>query len=114
MAKINSRVKGKVGEREWANYLKEKGYSFSRSQQVKGTQDSFDVMPDPSLPLPDFPVKLWEVKRVQNLNITKVVEQSAQEAEGELFAVAHRKNHKPWLVTMLADDFFRMIQCLEE
>lgn len=53
-----------------------------------------------------------EVKAVERLNVRKAMEQSQRDAtdekEGNLPIVAHKANRKPWLVTMLADDWFRL------
>jgi len=108
---MNSRNKGKVGEREFASLLREHGYDARRGQQFSGSPDSPDVV-SPALP--------WlhiEVKRVQNLNLTDACVQ----AEGDCgrgapaghkrpWIVAHRRNHAPWLITMRAEFFFDLIR----
>lgn len=106
----NSRDKGKVGEREWVHVLRDHGYDAHRTQQHKGSKDSFDVV---SLGASLCPVALWEVKRRQAFNLHDTTEQARTEAAGELFAVAHRKNGKRWLVTMDAEEFFRLLKGME-
>lgn len=103
----NTKKKGKEGELEWAQYLRSKGFDARRSKQYKGTNDSFDV-------LGNDPVGNWEVKRVQAMSLHPVVANAREEADGDLFAVAWRKNRGRWIVAMDADDFFRMIDTLKE
>ena len=93
MAKINSRAKGAVGEREIANILKEYGYDTRRGQQFCGMNGDADVVGLPKIHL--------EIKRVEKLNIDDAMDQSRRDArEDEIPVVVHRKNRKPWKVTM--------------
>ena len=109
---MNSRNKGKVGEREFASLLREHGFDARRGQQFAGGADSPDVVSD---------TLAWlhvEVKRVQNLNLTDACVQ----AEGDqaklgsngrkklAWIVAHRRNHAPWLITMRAETFFDFLR----
>jgi len=96
---MNSRQKGKVGEREFASLLREHGFDARRGQQFSGSPDSPDVVSE---------ALAWlhvEVKRVQNLNLTDACVQAAGDAAGKPWIVAHRRNHAPWLITMRADTF---------
>ena len=90
---MNSRAKGCVGEREWRDEVKKRGYTARRGQQFSGNPDAPDVISE----LPFH----FEVKRVQALNVGKAVEQAVR--------VAHRKNNSPWLVTMTADSWFELV-----
>ena len=107
---MNSRQKGKVGEREFASLLREHGFDARRGQQFSGSPDSPDVVSD---------ALAWlhvEVKRVQNLNLADACAQ----AEGDqtksgrtkklAWVVAHRRNHAPWLITMRAEFFFDLLR----
>lgn len=109
---MNSRNKGKVGEREFAALLREHGFDARRGQQFAGGAESPDVVCE---------ALAWlhiEVKRVQNLNLTDACVQ----AEGDqtrsgltgtkklAWIVAHRRNHAPWLITMRAETFFRLLR----
>ena len=50
-----------------------------------------------------------EVKRVENLNIDKAMEQAIRDAkDGLIPAVFHRKNGKKWKVTMELDRFMEI------
>lgn len=108
---INSKTKGKVGEREWVHFLEEHGFRAKRTAQNAGaavTNSYDDLCSDVvSKDLPDFHM---EVKRVEALNIYRAMEQAIRDA-GELWPmVAHRKNGKYWLVTMRADHFLTIIK----
>lgn len=97
----NSRQKGKRGELELANILKEYGYDARRGQQYSGANGDPDVVGIPGIHI--------ECKRVEALNIDKAMEQAIADArEGEMPAVFHRKDRKPWKVTMLMGDFLKI------
>lgn len=103
---INSRQKGKRGELEAAaewNRLVPNAHS-RRSQQYSGTDSSSDLV-SPGTP------HLWlEVKRVQAINLTAIMEKSREQC-GELCPVVlHRKNDSEWLVTFPLEDIKRFVQ----
>jgi len=104
---VNSKQKGNRGEREWASFCREQGYNVRRTQQYAGvTEESADCI--------GLPYIHQEVKRVEKLNIYDAIGQANNDANTRrtlemdvlLPIVAHRKNGKPWLVTMDADDWF--------
>ena len=101
---MNSRNKGKVGEREFASLLREHGFDARRGQQFAGGADSPDVVSD---------ALAWlhvEVKRVQNLNLADACAQAEGDSSGKPWIVAHRRNHAPWLITMRAETFFNFLR----
>ena len=53
-----------------------------------------------------------EVKNVERLNVRDALAQATSDAKqagkNELPIVAHKKNNAPWLVTMAADDWFKI------
>ena len=117
---MNSREKGKRGERQWRDELRANGYCARRGQQFCGSAESPDVICD-SLPWIHF-----EVKAVERLNIEEAMEQARRDAgksegrnpkaEGspkseirKTPVVAHRRKFMPWLVTMEADAFFQFL-----
>lgn len=90
---MNSRQKGKRGERELARKLNELGFETRRSVQYCGANGDADVIGIPGIHI--------ECKRVENLNIHKAMAQAIADArEGETPVVFHRKNGGEWLVTM--------------
>ena len=95
---MNSREKGKRGERELASILRELGYDTRRGQQFSGANGDADVVGLPGIHI--------EVKRVEHLNIDDAMDQSTRDArDGETPIVAHRKNNTRWKVTMWLDDW---------
>lgn len=99
----NSRQKGARGERELAAVLREHGYDCRRGQQYCGANGDADVVGLPGIHI--------ECKRVESLNIHKAAEQAKSDArENELPAVFHRKNGKPWLVTMTLEDWMKIFK----
>jgi len=98
MGRINSRQKGAVGEREWARYLTEQGFPALRGCQHSGGVDSPDVKGG-------IPGTHAEVKRVEKLNIVAAMDQAERDCgEEQVPYVAHRRNRKPWLITIKAED----------
>lgn len=98
---MNSREKGKRGERELASILKSYGYEARRGQQFCGINGDADVV--------GLPHAHIEVKRVQRLNLEDAMAQSKRDAkEGEIPTVFHRKNHCEWLVTLSLKDFMEL------
>lgn len=96
---MNSREKGKRGEREWADFLNTKfGLKARRGIQFAGSPDSPDVQGSWDGTHP-------EVKRVEDLDLDKAIEQAVRDAGGKVPYVAHRKNNKPWLITVRATDW---------
>ena len=104
---MNSRDKGKRGELEAAHVLKDYGYDARRSQQYAGINSDADVVGLPGIHI--------EVKRVEKLNIENAMEQSVRDKrEGEIPIVMHRKNRKPWLVTMPLDYWMLLYKAWEK
>ena len=99
---INSRNKGKAGEVELSHKLNEYGFHCRRTAQYCGnTGEAADVIGLPKVHI--------ECKRVEKLNIDNAIDQAVRDARaGEMPTVFHRKNRKPWLVTMRLDDWMRL------
>lgn len=99
---INSRAKGAAGELELAHKLTELGYPSRRGQQFSGNNGDADVVGD----LEGIHI---ECKRVEALNLDTAYEQAVNDArEGLIPAVFHRKNRKPWKVTLSLEDFIKL------
>src|SRR6476660_2212361 len=101
---MNSREKGKRGERQWRDELRAPGYAARRGQQFSGSPDSPDVVSD------DLPWIHFEVKAVERLNIEDAMDQARRDCGGKIPIVAHRRNFRAWLVTMDAKTFFRFLR----
>ena len=100
---MNSRQKGARGERELAKILKEYGYETRRGQQYCGSNGDADVVGVPGVHI--------ECKRVERLDLYAAMEQSENDAKPEeIPTVMHRKNGKPWLVTMKLSEFMKLIK----
>lgn len=97
-----SREKGKRGERELANALKTLGHDTRRGQQYSGTETSADVVGLPGIHI--------ECKRAETLRLYEALEQAERDAgsSGDLPAVFHRKNGKPWVVIMALRDWAKL------
>jgi Holliday junction resolvase len=101
---INSRQKGKRGERAWRDKLREQGFTARRGQQYAGGIESPDVICE------ELSNLHMEVKFVENLNLDKACEQATKDSGGKSWIVAHKKNNKDWKVTMSSDLFFQLLR----
>jgi Holliday junction resolvase len=101
---VNSREKGKRGERQWRDELRANGYMARRGQQFSGSPDSPDVICD------ELSWLHFEVKAVERLNIEDAMEQARRDAGAKTPVVAHRRSFRRWLVTMEAETFFRFLR----
>lgn len=98
---MNSREKGKRGERELASALRYYGYDTRRGQQFSGANGDADVVGLPGVHI--------ECKRVERLDLDKAMSQAIGDArDGEVPAVFHRRNNGSWRVTLGLDDFMKM------
>ena len=107
MGKTSQR-KGRDGERELRDRLKEYGYDVEC-----GEPQSFGKVPD----LVGLPGIHIECKRVERLNVPEAMQQAVRDSErfqNGMPALFHRRNRQPWLVTVRLDDFMRMYQVVAE
>lgn len=98
----SSQRKGADGERELAALLSAAGYECQRGGSL-----SFGEIPD-VLSLPGIHI---EVKRVEKLNVGEAMEQAIRDSDRMLDgmpALFHRRNRKPWLVTMRLEDWLKL------
>ena len=101
---MNSRNKGKDGERELAKKLRSYGYDARRGQQYCGANGDADVVGVPGIHI--------ECKAVERLNLYDAMAQAKRDAkEGELSVVIHKKNYCKDLVTM---EFEQWIELFKE
>ena len=97
---MNSKAKGKRGELELAKELRRYGFDTRRGVQYKGSEDSPDVVGLPGIHI--------ECKRVEKLNINVAMDQSIEDAGKNFPSVFHRRNGRPWMVTMRLDDWMEL------
>lgn len=98
---MNSREKGKRGERELASKLREYGYDSRRGQQYNGADGSADVVGLPGIHI--------ECKRVERLDLESAMAQARRDSKrGEIPSVFHRKNNCRWLVTVDLESFMQL------
>jgi len=98
---MNSKVKGNAGEREIAHILEAHGYTAHRGIQYNPDRFEADVEGLPGIHI--------EVKRVEQLNIYKAMEQSIRDAkDGEMPVVIHRRNRDYWKVTMRLEEWLEI------
>ena len=98
----SSQRKGAAGERELAAMLSAAGYECQRGGSL-----SFGEIPD-VLGLPGIHI---ECKRVERLNVGEAMEQAIRDSDRMMDgmpALFHRRNRKPWLVTMRMEDWLKL------
>jgi len=101
---LNSKQKGKRGEREAAAFLTDEGFPARRGQQFAGGTDSPDVVCESLSGLH------FEVKRCEKGNPYDWISQAQRDAGYKLPVVLHRRNDHEWLAVMPAKDFFRIVR----
>ncbi len=97
---VNSKEKGKAGERELAKKLREYGYDTRRGQQFCGANGDADVVGLPGVHI--------EVKRTERLSLYDAMAQAISDSKGDIPAVFHRKNNSDWLVIMRLEDWIEI------
>jgi Holliday junction resolvase len=96
-----SREKGKRGEREVAQLLRDHGIPARRGVQYQGGPDSPDVTGMDGYHI--------EVKRSARLSLYAALEQAMEERkDGDVPVVFHRANQRGWVVVMNAADFLAL------
>lgn len=98
---INSRRKGKTGELEAAETLRQLfGWTTRRTQQfaANANADSADLRVEQT------PQLFWEVKRVNRLNVPRTMRTAAAQCGRRVPVLMHRPDRSDWLLTIrLAD-----------
>lgn len=85
-----------------ARIFREHGYDCARGGSL-----SFGEVPD----LSGLPGIHIEVKRVERLNVHEAMDQAIRDSERMCDGIPtlfHRRNRKPWLVTMRLEDWLRL------
>ena len=99
---INSREKGKRGERLLSKRLNDYGYKTRRTSQYCGnTGDAADLVNLPGIHV--------EVKFVEKLNLVDAVDQAVRDTKDDkLPTVFHKKSRTDWYVTQRLDDWIQL------
>jgi Holliday junction resolvase len=104
---MNSKNKGKRGERAWRDLLRQAGFLKAyRTQQYSGAgPDASDVN------APELPSLHFEVKNTERLNIREAFFQASTDAchQDKTPVVCYKSNRNPWLVILSAEDFLRIL-----
>ena len=102
-----SRDKGARGEREFANLLKELGYTSLRKGFTQCAPEG-----ESDVECKELPDWHFEVKRVNRLEIWRALAQAEGDAalKGRMPVVAFKRDRSDWYVTLKAEDLFRMLQ----
>ena len=100
---MNSKAKGKRGELELCQYLRDHGVAARRGQQYSGTETSADVVTD----IAGLHV---ECKRVERLIVYEFMEQAKRDAGRNTPVVMHRQNDQEWLAILRLDDFLKLVK----
>lgn len=105
---VNSKQKGKRGEREFAQFLTDHGFPARRTQQYKGTADSADVECE------DAGYLHIEVKTGKVIRLYEAIAQAKSDSEGttKLPIVAHKRDRGEWLVTMPAQALISLMESM--
>lgn len=102
---INSKAKGKRGERYVVNEFKEHGYDCNRTAQFKGNTGRADD-------IEGIDYIHCEVKFVENLSLSKAMEQAVRDSRASKRqaypTVFHKKAREKLMVTMLFDDWINL------
>tara|TARA_R110002020_G_scaffold128335_8_gene287639 strand:- start:11284 stop:11625 length:342 start_codon:yes stop_codon:yes gene_type:complete len=107
---MNSRDKGKRGERDWAAFLREHFdcKDARRGVQYSGGTDSPDVVNG-------IPGTHAEVKRTERLQLHKAMAQAIADAgSGAVPYVASKRNRDDWLITLRAADLPRLVELMKK
>ena len=104
---MNQREKGKRGERQAAEAIRQAlGISARRAQQFSG-EGSADLVVDAD-------GVHWEVKFVERESVRAWMRQAIRDAQGNVPVVLHRKTKEPWLLTVPLERAYELFIRLEE
>lgn len=105
---MNSRQKGKAGELEAAQFLREHGFDGAkRGVQYRGGGDSPDLVGLPGCHV--------EVKRTERLDLYAALDQAQRDSAGtgRIPVVAHRRNRREWVAILPLAEFLGQKRALD-
>lgn len=99
-----SREKGKRGEREVAEILRQMGLAARRSQQYSGSEGTADLVTS-------LAGTHWEVKRYSRIAACRFMDQAEEDAlVNDVPVVALREDRSAWMVMVKLSDLPRLAQ----
>lgn len=105
---LNSRQKGKSGELEACQVLRELfGWVCQRSQQFCGRAGDADIK------VSQTPGLFWEIKRQEKLEVHKAMRRATEDSGRQCPVLMHRKNRGDWLLTIRLIDLPRLCHAYE-
>ncbi len=105
---MNSRQKGKRGEREWAAKLRELGFPKARRGQQYHGLEGEDVVGG-------IPGTHCEVKRVEQLRLYEALDQAVKDCPCfHIPYVVHRRNRGEWVVMIHASNLHAFAEAVFE
>ena len=100
--------KGKNGERELADFIRQRGFAARRGVQYAGGGDSPDVVHN----IPGIHI---ECKRTETLQMWPALAQAQADCQpGNMPVVFHRPSRRPWIVILGASDFLEIMKRLPQ
>lgn len=99
---INSKSKGKIGERELAEFFVKRGFKGRRGVQFHGRPESPDIVLDGIGHLH------FECKRVEIGSYHKWFKQACKDCGDKTPVVAHRRNRGEWMAILRLEDFIKL------
>jgi|SRR5215471_14454107 len=100
----DSRQKGKRGELELAEYLREFGFTARRSQQYRGTENAQDLVHS-------VPGVHLECKRGERARPYEWLAKTIDEAiDGLIPVIAHRQNRQEWIAILPLADLLLLLK----
>lgn len=107
---MNSKNKGKGGERELAQILTHIGGWEARRTGFMQSQQNHDAADVECKALPIH----WEAKRTERVSLHDWIAQAKGGAHtDEIPVVAWRKNHAPWYAILPLEDLIEILQCAD-
>jgi Holliday junction resolvase len=102
MMGATSKRKGAAGELELAKFLSKRGFKSRRGRQYSGDPSAPDV-------ISTLPFHI-ECKRTESLSAYKALAQAEADAGDKPAVVFHRRNNKPWITILTADEFLQIVK----
>jgi len=103
---LNSRDKGKRGERRWRDQLREAGFSAERTGWMQ-SRGGGDQVPD--VDSPDLDIH-FEIKTTERLRLRAALDQASRDAGDKPYAVVWQESRQEPVVCMPASHWFAALR----